>query len=415
MSAADYSRALARAAAAQIAELSGFDAAHDSALDILADLLQRYLANVCAGAHEYAELAGRTQANSLDALLALEDLGVTPEELNTFAGLVVKSGGVPFAHAAARYPVLQQAPSAPTFLDRHEPHPAHIPGHLPAFPDAHTYQHTPAFQGHETDAQRQRQAVLAGKQRAEAALVKLHQRLATAANGGANGGEGAAGKGAGAAAANANPFLAPPVVVAADDASLPGPPGAGAGGGAAEAGGGGGGGGGGGAGDELDFDAGAARHVFRAVLGQAARDQQAPGQPGADAMETDGGGAGGLVLWALDAPPAGAGAGADAAAAAGRQQELLNLQLHDPGKAASVLGAAARAPPPDAYLERAEAMMAAEGAAGGRQRKSAYARGNADLQRADELLRAGYAAGGGGAGGGGGGGGGGLDDDDFVM
>jgi len=90
MSGGDYSRALARVAVAQIAELAGFDTAHDSAVDILADLLQRYLANVCACAHEYSELAGRTHTNTMDALLALEDLGVTPEELNVFCGLVLK-------------------------------------------------------------------------------------------------------------------------------------------------------------------------------------------------------------------------------------------------------------------------------------------------------------------------------------
>jgi histone H3/H4 len=93
MSGADYSRALARVAVAQLAELAGFDAAHESAVDILGDLLQRYLANVCAGAHDYAELAGRTHTNSLDALLALEDLGVTPDELDVFAGLTLQVSG----------------------------------------------------------------------------------------------------------------------------------------------------------------------------------------------------------------------------------------------------------------------------------------------------------------------------------
>lgn len=91
MSGGDYSRALARAAAAQLAELAGADAAAASALNILADLLQRYVANVAAGAAEYAEVAGRTRANSMDALLALEDLGVTPDDLATYAGLALQA------------------------------------------------------------------------------------------------------------------------------------------------------------------------------------------------------------------------------------------------------------------------------------------------------------------------------------
>jgi hypothetical protein len=325
--------------------------------------------------------------------------------LPSLAAARAQGEGVPFAHAAARFPAVQQLPTAPTFLDRHEHNPPHIPAHLPAFPDAHTYQATPAFQGHETDTLRQRQAVLAGKQQAEAALVKLHQRLQAAAAGGKGAGAAADGAGAAGAAAAAaeNPFLAPPAVV--DAAAEPGPAPAAA---AAAA---------GGAGSEdglagLDFDTGAARAVFRSVL--------APGAGGGtSAMDEDGGGGApgagaepSVVMWAPDAPLSG-DAGGDAGAT--RRQELMQLQWHDPAKAASVLGAAAPSKPPDAYQERAEALMAAEGAGGGgggggRQRKSAYGRANAELQRADELLRAGH----GGVGGGGGGGLAGLLDDDDL-
>lgn len=404
MSGANYSRALARVAVAQIAELAGFDAAHESAVDILADLLQRYLSSVCASAHDYAELAGRTHTNTMDTLLALEDMGVTPDELDVFCGLALQGSNPPFPHVVARYPVMQQQPSAPTFLDRHEPHPQHIPAHFPAFPDTHTYQHTPAFQGHEPDAQRQRQAVLASKQQAEAALVKLHQRLVAAAAATAVAGPtGGAARGGG-----ENPFLAPPVVVDTGDATSTDLLEPGMGGGTA-------------IGDEandldaLDFDASAAQRVFQRVLAPADQQQQQQhvkgedgaltanggGRDAAAMMDVDGqpapppGGAEGQwVLWAPDSlgPPA-----ADATGSAGlRRQELLQLQWHDPAKALSVLGASSQQRPPDAYQERAEAAMAAEGAGGGggRQRKSAYGRGNADLQRADELLRAGHAAGG---------------------
>jgi hypothetical protein len=298
-----------------------------------------------------------------------------------------QGGSVPFAHVVARYPVVQQLPSAPTFLDRHEAHPAHIPAHLPAFPDAHTYQRTPAFNGHESDAQRQRQAVLTSKQQAEAALVKLHQRLAaTAAGGGAGRGQ--------ARGAAINPFLAPPVVMDAAEAGLPEPV---ADGGAAAAG-----------GDDLsglDFDAGAARRVFGSVLSPGAerkqqqQQQQQPLMGGATAMDVDGaeaapdsGAPGSWVLWAPDTPADGAAGAADAnPGSALRRQEMLQLQWHDPAKAASVLGASAPQRPPDAYQERVEAAMATEGG-GARQRKSAYGRGNADLQRADEMLRSGHGA-----------------------
>lgn len=290
----------------------------------------------------------------------------------------------------ARYPVTQQVPGPPTFQDRHEPHPAHIPAHLPAFPDVHTYQHTPAFQGHEVDAQRQRKMVLASNQQAEAALVKLHQRLvATAAT------TTAAAVGPAASQPGTNPFLLAPVVVAAADADADAGAGADA---AAEA-------GASGAletGVAADFSMGAAQRVFQRVLSPEEQRQQkeaaaAAGNSGTTMMDLDGPAAGQSdaggrwVLWSSDAPAVAGGDGAGGGALL--RQELLQLQWHDASKAASVLGAAARQRPPDAYQERAEAAMAAEGAVGGRQRKSAYDRGNAELQRADELLRAGHAGG----------------------
>lgn len=207
MSAEDFSRHIARVVASQVAEATGFDACQDSAIEILGDLLLRYLTTVSAGCHSYAELAGRSQSNLSDVLLALEDLGVTPEDLHQHmqlqvgeegicpaylsiclsAGLVLPCGlrlisaaaaaaaatdhpatatslsvlqgtDVPFAHTLAQYPVHRQQPLPPTFADQKDQPPgAHIPPFLPAFPDPHTYQHTAAYAGHQTDPHKQRQ------------------------------------------------------------------------------------------------------------------------------------------------------------------------------------------------------------------------------------------------------------------
>lgn len=45
----------------------------------------------------------------------------------------------------------------PSFQERKEVPPPHIPAFLPAFPDKHTYVHTPQFQGHEEDPAKQTQ------------------------------------------------------------------------------------------------------------------------------------------------------------------------------------------------------------------------------------------------------------------
>jgi transcription initiation factor TFIID subunit 8 len=78
----DFARHVARVVAAQIAEATGFDACQDSAVEILGDLLRRYLSTLSTSSHSYAELAGRSQSNLADVMLALEDLGVTPEDLH---------------------------------------------------------------------------------------------------------------------------------------------------------------------------------------------------------------------------------------------------------------------------------------------------------------------------------------------
>lgn len=194
----DYSRHVARVVAAQVAEASGFDACQDSAVEVLGDLLLRYLSTLCSSSHGYAELAGRSQCNLADVMLALEDLGVTPEDLLQHTQYQVcrqvytrhtrcrpapataahhtpatpatpaarmlctthtatQASGVPFAHTLAEYPVHAQTALPPTFADRREPHAPHIPPFLPAFPDPHTYQHTAAFAGHATDPHKQRQ------------------------------------------------------------------------------------------------------------------------------------------------------------------------------------------------------------------------------------------------------------------
>ncbi|KAF6265553.1 Bromodomain associated-domain-containing protein [Scenedesmus sp. NREL 46B-D3] len=189
----EFSRSVARVVAAQIAEASGFDACQESAIEILADLLLRYLTTVCSSSHSYAELAGRSQSNLADLLLSLEELGVTAEDLHQH--LELQRSDVPFAHTLAPFPVRTQRPVPPTFADQGEPHPAHLPAFLPAFPDPHTYQHTAAFAGHEADPHKQRQSMLEAKQKAEAALNKLHQRMSSKA-----------------AQPDINPFLVAPAV-----------------------------------------------------------------------------------------------------------------------------------------------------------------------------------------------------------
>eukprot|EP00951_Prasinocladus_malaysianus_P037188 scaffold397605_cov25-Prasinocladus_malaysianus.AAC.1 len=62
----EYSRAIARCAAGQIADAMGFEAVQESAIDMLSELMLRYISEVGTASHTYAQLAGRTDMNAGD-------------------------------------------------------------------------------------------------------------------------------------------------------------------------------------------------------------------------------------------------------------------------------------------------------------------------------------------------------------
>jgi len=54
---------------------------------------------------------------------------------------------VPFEHNISAFPLRKKSRPPPSFYERGETAPDHIPPWLPAFPDRHTYQATPVYPG----------------------------------------------------------------------------------------------------------------------------------------------------------------------------------------------------------------------------------------------------------------------------
>ncbi|KXZ48863.1 hypothetical protein GPECTOR_25g448 [Gonium pectorale] len=157
----DYSRRVARVVVAQMAELTGFEAAQESAVEILAELVIKYIQELCTAAHSYAETAHRTDFNVCDLNLALCDMGTSMEDLRKYLDSWLAEQGPGsydqgFVHPLPpEYPIRAPGRSLPSWEERREEAPAHIPSWLPAFPDRHTYVRTPAFPGHEEDPVKQ--------------------------------------------------------------------------------------------------------------------------------------------------------------------------------------------------------------------------------------------------------------------
>ncbi|XP_044489630.1 transcription initiation factor TFIID subunit 8-like [Mangifera indica] len=196
----DYGRAIARIAAAQICGSVGFEGCKDSALDALADFAIRFIRDLGKNSSVHANLAGRTQCNLFDTICGLEELGA----VNGFFGAseigqcLVGSGivreiiqfvesneEVPFAHPIPQFPVVRSRRLIPSFEQVGETPPGkHIPSWLPAFPDPHTYIHTPMWNERKSDPRADKIEQARQRTKAEMALLSLQQRLVSSVESG---------------------------------------------------------------------------------------------------------------------------------------------------------------------------------------------------------------------------------------
>ncbi|CAM6020484.1 unnamed protein product, partial [Sphagnum balticum] len=85
---------------------------------------------------------------------------------------------IPFARPVPHFPVFKKRAPTPSFAQLGEtpPHP-HIPSWLPAFPDPHTYCHTPVWNERKSDPRLDKLEQARQRRKAERSLVSLHLRL----------------------------------------------------------------------------------------------------------------------------------------------------------------------------------------------------------------------------------------------
>ncbi|XP_059148601.1 transcription initiation factor TFIID subunit 3-like [Physella acuta] len=126
-----YSRSLLRISVAQICQNLGWHSAQSSSLEVLTDVLERYLLQLGGTCHRYAEQFGRTQANLDDLGLTFGHLGINVCELEDYVKHV---DPVPFAHQVVSFPAPKSGslgfpnPRSREVLQHRE---EHIPHHLP--------------------------------------------------------------------------------------------------------------------------------------------------------------------------------------------------------------------------------------------------------------------------------------------
>ncbi|GFO07408.1 transcription initiation factor tfiid subunit 3 [Plakobranchus ocellatus] len=131
-----YSHQLLRIAVAQICQNLGWHSAQSSSLEVLTDVLEKYLLQLSMASHRYCEHAGRTQPNLDDLGLAFQQMGIEISELEDYVKHV---DPVPFAHEVVAFPApktsnlgFPSSRSREILQHRKE----HIPPHLPCmFPN----------------------------------------------------------------------------------------------------------------------------------------------------------------------------------------------------------------------------------------------------------------------------------------
>lgn len=189
----NFGRAVSKTAVAQICESVGFEGFKDSALDALADIAIRYLCDLGKSSSSYANLAGRTQCNFFDIVLGLEDLGnlkgfsggsdsvkcsVSSGIVRELVEFVDSNEEVPFLQPIPQFPIVKSRKLIPSFSDMSEVPPGkHIPPWLPAFPDPHTYIHTPMWNERKSDPRSDKIEQARQRRKAEMALLSLQKRL----------------------------------------------------------------------------------------------------------------------------------------------------------------------------------------------------------------------------------------------
>ena len=126
----DLTRHALRTAVAQVCLAIGWTSIHNTPLNIMVDVLHRFIAQVGRTSQSRAELYGRTDSNVLDLALTFDDLGVSIPDLEEYVQHfeVAPSKEIPSFPVPSQDDLNILKPGSREVLHR----PMHVHDHLPA-------------------------------------------------------------------------------------------------------------------------------------------------------------------------------------------------------------------------------------------------------------------------------------------
>uniref|UniRef100_A0A8C5TIJ4 Transcription initiation factor TFIID subunit 8 n=1 Tax=Malurus cyaneus samueli TaxID=2593467 RepID=A0A8C5TIJ4_9PASS len=130
-------------------------------------MIQSYISEIGRSAKSYCEHTARTQPTLSDIVVTLVEMGFNVETLPAYAKRSQRM--VITAPPVTNQPVTPKALTA----GQNKPHPPHIPGHFPEFPDPHTYIKTPTYREPVSDYQVLREKAASQRRDVERALTRF--------------------------------------------------------------------------------------------------------------------------------------------------------------------------------------------------------------------------------------------------
>ncbi|KAG7190045.1 hypothetical protein KM043_006193 [Ampulex compressa] len=145
----------------------GYDACEKQTLETLTEMLQSFLVEVGESARNYCELSGRTEPLIADIILALINMGIKLDNIETYSRRPNRTVLPPLPQQiqAKQLNILQAGVK--------QGHPAHIPNYLPPFPDPHAYIRTPTHKQPVTEYEAIREKAATQKRDIERALTRF--------------------------------------------------------------------------------------------------------------------------------------------------------------------------------------------------------------------------------------------------
>ncbi|ESO88898.1 hypothetical protein LOTGIDRAFT_125487 [Lottia gigantea] len=129
--ASEYCRSVLRISVAQICQNLGWNSTQTTPLELLTDVLERYVFELGNVSHRYCEQFGRTEVNLDDVGLAFQQMSVSLEELTEYINHVEP---IPFAKETVAFPAPKRNnlqfsnPRSREILQHRE---EHVPAYLP--------------------------------------------------------------------------------------------------------------------------------------------------------------------------------------------------------------------------------------------------------------------------------------------